>query len=203
MLLISMWAALLIVFMVARPAPDSPLFWLLFGSAMLCGALYMRASHRDSRQTQRAIGDHQRYVQHTVFVHHTVANRRDRRRVRSQQHGVGAPSSAGAHAHRHRALIFQAHIVERRADGDAGIIGGDRRPERAAPSDGAITAQESVRAASGGRSIGRRAERAARRTAPPFALLLRSSCKNRYLRLLRSLTGSHRRNLRHRIRPRR
>jgi hypothetical protein len=89
MLLISMWAALLIVFMVARPAPDSPLFWLLFGSAMLCGALYMRASHRDSRQTQRAIGDWLKHVHALVDVDDVVddghlpefLNAEERRRI--------------------------------------------------------------------------------------------------------------------------
>lgn len=68
MLLISMWAALLIVFMVARPAPYSPLFWLLFGAAMLCGGLYMRASHRESRQTQRATSDWLKQVHALVDV---------------------------------------------------------------------------------------------------------------------------------------
>jgi hypothetical protein len=57
MLLISVWAALLIVFMVARPAPYSPLFWFLMAAAMLFVGLYMRASHRETRRTQRATGD--------------------------------------------------------------------------------------------------------------------------------------------------
>ena len=68
MLLISVWAALLIVLMVARPAPDSPLFWIMVGTAMLCGGLYMRASSRDSRRTQRATTDWLQQVHSVVDV---------------------------------------------------------------------------------------------------------------------------------------
>jgi hypothetical protein len=56
-LLISLWAVLLIVFMVVRPAPYSPAFWILLGAATLFGGLYMRTSYRESRRTQRATTD--------------------------------------------------------------------------------------------------------------------------------------------------
>lgn len=68
MLLISIWAALLIVFMVVSPAPYSPLFWILLGAATLSGGLYMRASARDSRHTQRATSDWLKQVYALVDV---------------------------------------------------------------------------------------------------------------------------------------
>ena len=53
MLLVTIWAGLLIVFMVVRPAPSSSVFWLLLGSSLLFGGLYMLVSQRESKQTQR------------------------------------------------------------------------------------------------------------------------------------------------------
>jgi len=54
LLLITVWAALLVTFMVVRPSPYSLPFWLLVGSATLVGGHYMLLSHRESSQTERA-----------------------------------------------------------------------------------------------------------------------------------------------------
>ena len=53
-LLIALWASLLITFMVAHPSPTSPLSWLLIGSAMFVGVLYMHLSNREKERSQRA-----------------------------------------------------------------------------------------------------------------------------------------------------
>jgi hypothetical protein len=54
LLLITLWACLLVTFMVVRPSPYSPVFWLLVGSATIVGGLYMLLSHRESRRIQHA-----------------------------------------------------------------------------------------------------------------------------------------------------
>ena len=54
LLLVALWAGLLITFLVVRPSPGSTRFWLLTGSTIVCGGLYMLASHRENRRTQRA-----------------------------------------------------------------------------------------------------------------------------------------------------
>ena len=52
--LITIWAGLLIIFMVMRPSPYSLSFWLLVGSAMLSGGLYSLTSHTQSKRVKRA-----------------------------------------------------------------------------------------------------------------------------------------------------
>jgi hypothetical protein len=52
--LITIWAGLLIIFMVMRPSPYSLSFWLLAGSAMLSGGLYSLTSHMESKRVKRA-----------------------------------------------------------------------------------------------------------------------------------------------------
>ena len=54
LLLVAVWAALLIIFMVVRPSPTSPLSWVLIGSAMFVGVLYMQRSSQESRQSEHA-----------------------------------------------------------------------------------------------------------------------------------------------------
>jgi hypothetical protein len=54
LLLITLWACLLVTFMVVRPSPYSPVFWLLVGSATIFGGFYMLLSHRESRRMQHA-----------------------------------------------------------------------------------------------------------------------------------------------------
>ena len=48
------WAAVLVIALVARPAPGSPSFILLFGAAIVLGALLMLRSHLESREAKRA-----------------------------------------------------------------------------------------------------------------------------------------------------
>jgi hypothetical protein len=55
LLLIVVWAGLLVAFMIVRPAPGSPLFWMLIGAATAIGGVYMLLSHRESRQVQREV----------------------------------------------------------------------------------------------------------------------------------------------------
>ena len=54
LLLVAIWASLLIIFMVVRPSPTSPVSWILIGSAMFVGVLYMQRSSQESGQTERA-----------------------------------------------------------------------------------------------------------------------------------------------------
>jgi hypothetical protein len=69
LLFVTIWAAILITFMVARPSPYSSLFWLLVASATLFGGLYMLLSHRESRRTQRATLTWLRQIDELVDVH--------------------------------------------------------------------------------------------------------------------------------------
>ena len=69
LVLIATWAGLLIIFMVVRPAPYSLTFWLLLGSAVLSGGLYMLLSGRESRSTQREALAWLRKVNELVDVH--------------------------------------------------------------------------------------------------------------------------------------
>jgi hypothetical protein len=48
------WAAVLVIALVARPAPGSPSFILLFGAAVVLGALLMLRSYLESREARRA-----------------------------------------------------------------------------------------------------------------------------------------------------
>lgn len=69
LLLIGAWASLLIIFMVMRPSPASPVSWVLIGSAMSVGVLYMHLSSQDSRQTERATLAWLQQVYDLVDVH--------------------------------------------------------------------------------------------------------------------------------------
>jgi hypothetical protein len=55
--------------MILRPSPYSLLFWLLAGSAMLFGGLYMLLTHRESSRTQHATLAWLRQVNELVDVH--------------------------------------------------------------------------------------------------------------------------------------
>jgi len=48
------WAAVLVIALVARPAPGSPSFILLFGAAIVLGASLMLRSRLESREAKRA-----------------------------------------------------------------------------------------------------------------------------------------------------
>lgn len=69
LLLVTIWACLLILFIVVRPSPYSARFWLLVGSATLFGGLYMLVSHRESRRTQHAIFTWYRQLHELVDVY--------------------------------------------------------------------------------------------------------------------------------------
>jgi hypothetical protein len=69
LVLVVIWASLLTTFMVVHPSPYSFLFWLLLGSAMLFGGLYMFLSHRESRRTQVEALAWLRKVNELVDVH--------------------------------------------------------------------------------------------------------------------------------------
>ena len=69
LLLIAIWASLLIIFMVVRPSPTSPLSWALIGSAMFVGVLYMQRSSQESRQTELATLAWLQQVYELVDVH--------------------------------------------------------------------------------------------------------------------------------------
>lgn len=69
LLLITVWAGLLIIFIVVQPSPHSSLFWLLVGSAMLFGGFYMLLSHRESKRMQRKTLVWLRQINELVDVH--------------------------------------------------------------------------------------------------------------------------------------
>lgn len=49
------WATVLVIALVARPAPGSPAFIILFGAAIVLGASLMLRSHFESREAKRAV----------------------------------------------------------------------------------------------------------------------------------------------------
>lgn len=67
-LLVTLWAGLLVSFMVVRPRPYSPAFWLWVGSATIIGGLYMLLSHRESRRIQRATASWLQQVNNLVDI---------------------------------------------------------------------------------------------------------------------------------------
>jgi hypothetical protein len=67
--LIGLWAALLVAFMGIRPAPSSFLFWMMIGSAMAVGGVYMFLSHRENAEVERSVSAWNRSVRHLVDVH--------------------------------------------------------------------------------------------------------------------------------------
>ena len=69
LLLIAVWASLLIIFMVVRPSPTSPVSWALIGLAMYVGVLYMQRSSQESRQTEHATLAWLHQVHELVDVH--------------------------------------------------------------------------------------------------------------------------------------
>jgi hypothetical protein len=69
LLLVAIWAALLIQFVVLRPRPYSFLFWLLVVSAMCFGGSYMLLSHFESRRVELEVTAWLRKLDQLVDVH--------------------------------------------------------------------------------------------------------------------------------------
>jgi hypothetical protein len=69
LILIAVWASLLIIFMVVRPSPTSPVSWALIGLAMYVGVLYMQRSSQESRQIEHATLAWLQQVHELVDVH--------------------------------------------------------------------------------------------------------------------------------------
>ena len=69
LVLIAVWAALLVAFMSIRPSPRSLLFWMLIGSAMAVGGVYMVLSRRENAEVERSANAWNRRLRLLVDVH--------------------------------------------------------------------------------------------------------------------------------------
>ena len=120
LILVAAWAGLLIIFMVVRPSPTSPLSWVLIGSAMFVGVLYMQLSSHEGRQTERATVAWLHQLYELVDVHdyrddgHLAESldERERRRIIAELRRM----PAGSRSLRDALSIVSPELLDRDAD---------------------------------------------------------------------------------------